>query len=173
MKVNPQYRPAALDDGPALSDLAFVSKASHGYTDAFMEACREELTWSASDIGREDAIFLVAEHSDEMMGFAVVIRTGGDEAELEALFVSPSRMGLGIGRELLKRVAEIARAEGIQSLSIQSDPDAVPFYEKLGARLVGHSPSGSIPGRILPDLILNVDHLGRSEPEHDKPKTTE
>ncbi|MCC0041531.1 MAG: hypothetical protein H6880_05120 [Rhodobiaceae bacterium] len=32
------------------------------------------------------------------------------------------------------------------------DPFAVAFYEAMGMRITGESPSGSIPGRMLPRM---------------------
>ena len=39
---------------------------------------------------------------------------------------------------------------------IDSDPEARPFYEAMGAVLVGDSPSASIPGRRLPRLEKRI-----------------
>jgi hypothetical protein len=41
-------------------------------------------------------------------------------------------------------------------LQIEADPDAVRFYQRMGARLAGSAASGSIPGRTLPRLILDL-----------------
>ena len=37
-------------------------------------------------------------------------------------------------------------------LRIEADPEAVPFYQRMGAKITGSAPSGSIPGRRLPLL---------------------
>jgi hypothetical protein len=37
-------------------------------------------------------------------------------------------------------------------MEIHSDPEAQGFYERMGARLIGKTPSGSIAGRLLPLL---------------------
>ena len=39
---------------------------------------------------------------------------------------------------------------------IAADPNAVGFYERAGARVVGEIPSDSIAGRVLPLLVLAV-----------------
>jgi SAM-dependent methyltransferase len=41
-------------------------------------------------------------------------------------------------------------------LTIDADPHAEAFYVAMGAARVGESPSGSIPGRMLPRLELSV-----------------
>jgi hypothetical protein len=37
-----------------------------------------------------------------------------------------------------------------------ADPDAAPFYRKMGAYDVGQAPSGSVPGRMLPKFAMNL-----------------
>lgn len=152
------YRAAKAEDAPVLSRLAFESKATHGYSEAFMEACREELSWRAEDFKRDDLHFLVAELESKILGFAAILVDADGSAELEALFVAPEATGSGVGRGLLVRIAAWARDNGLRSLTIQSDPDAVAFYARFGARNVGSSPSGSIPGRMLPELALDLNH---------------
>jgi hypothetical protein len=39
---------------------------------------------------------------------------------------------------------------------IEADPDAAPFYRKMGAKHCGFAPSGSIPGRVLPKLVKEL-----------------
>jgi hypothetical protein len=39
---------------------------------------------------------------------------------------------------------------------IEADPDAAPFYRRLGARDAGLAPSGSIAGRMLPKLVVEL-----------------
>ncbi len=47
-----------------------------------------------------------------------------------------------------------ARALGLSAIDIDADPGAVGFYERMGGRRVGEAPSGSIPGRMLPALVI-------------------
>jgi len=51
----------------------------------------------------------------------------------------------------------LARTEGFLALAIHSDPNAESFYLSHGATRTGDTPSGSIPGRILPLLRLAID----------------
>jgi hypothetical protein len=45
---------------------------------------------------------------------------------------------------------------GAARMTIEADPDAAPFYRHLGARDIGLAPSGSIAGRVLPKLALDL-----------------
>jgi hypothetical protein len=42
---------------------------------------------------------------------------------------------------------------GADRMVIEADPDAAPFYRRIGAKDCGLVPSGSIPGRMLPKLL--------------------
>lgn len=69
--------------------------------------------------------------------------------------------GLGLrrglhGRLLLQWAVETARQYGAGRIEIDADPDAAGFYERMGARQTGTVPSASIPGRMLPRLILTL-----------------
>ena len=46
---------------------------------------------------------------------------------------------------------------GIQTITIQGDPNAEAFYESIGACSAGYRESASIPGRFLPVFKLEID----------------
>lgn len=73
-----------------------------------------------------------------------------------ALFVDPPAIGGGIGGPLLRHALEQAHELGMLSLVIYADPYAEPFYIRAGARRIGAVPSGSIEGRVLPQLEIAV-----------------
>ncbi|NJM35708.1 MAG: GNAT family N-acetyltransferase [Rhodomicrobium sp.] len=75
---------------------------------------------------------------------------------LEKLFVAPERMGQGIGRSLFLWSLESAKNLGAKELIVEADPDAAPFYKRMGCERAGSAPSGSIPGRRLPRLVHNL-----------------
>jgi GNAT superfamily N-acetyltransferase len=122
------------------------SKAHWGYDDAFMAACRDELTMRADFVDRID----VAEDDDG----AVVGMIRLEHEELEDVFVEPSAIGTGVGRALFDHACTRARAESMSILRVTADPNALGFYESMGFVRTGDEPSGSIPGRTLPRLEL-------------------
>lgn len=146
-------RRAKADDAEALTDLAIRSKASWGYDDSFMEACRVELTITPEAICACEV--WVAEVEGLISGM-IVLRLGrtGDASELDDFFVSPDFQGQGLGAMLMKRLREICGAEGIRRVGLDADPFAEAFYERFGFRTVGYSPSKSIPDRMLPRMEL-------------------
>lgn len=143
-------RDARPQESAALSDLSMRSKAHWGYPVDFMEACREELTVTAEDLGDADRYYRVAEVDGQLAGFYGIARLPGGDFELEALFVEPAHIGTGIGRQILADACELAASRGGGSMIIQGDPNAEAFYLAAGGVRMGSRPSESIPGRELP-----------------------
>ena len=103
--------------------------------------------------------------------------------ELEALFVDPTYVGMGVGAQLFQHAIQKAIPRMINEdttknevdehqevtttltspvpvivLNIQSDPYAERFYLKQGCINVGQRESESIPGRFLPLLQYKLAH---------------
>ena len=135
----------------ALSELAMRSKAYWGYDAEFLEACRDELTFTATDVPR----IVVAESAGTLVGMYTVDGRP-PHGVLGNLWVDPSAIGSGIGRHLWTHAISSARTRGFAHLMIDADPNAEGFYLRMGAERIGESPSGSIPGRVLPLLQVNV-----------------
>jgi len=137
-------RGARPGEAAALTALAVRSKAHWGYDDAFMQMSQASLTVSDADIalGR----VLVAERQGLLFGMAKVEPDG----ELGMMFVDPLCLNRGVGRALFDAAAALARRLGARRMVIVADPNAAPFYERMGARFVSHAPSDAIPGRTLP-----------------------
>ena len=150
-------REARPDELLSLSDLCLRSKAVWGYNDAFLDACRRELTLQADELDTTKVV--VAEDSNAVAGM-VQIKVVRRQADLLKLFVEPHMLRQGIGRQLFAWAVEQARSMGARRLLIESDPDAAPFYRRMGARDVGVVASGSIPGRLLPRLAYELADLG-------------
>jgi GNAT superfamily N-acetyltransferase len=135
-----------------LSALVFASKASNGYDSAFMEACRAELTITAEHIARGH--YRVArERDDHPIGVAAWRWLGRGIADVNVFFVAPGAQRRGVGGSLWRVIETEVRHSGAERITIEADPAAVPFYESMGAIVVGDAPSGSIPGRRLPLMV--------------------
>jgi GNAT superfamily N-acetyltransferase len=91
---------------------------------------------------RPYAEVLIAEDEGGACGFALFFHNfstflGRPGIYLEDLFVLPERRGHGIGRALLRRLAEIAVERNCGRLEwavLDWNTDAIGFYERLGAR---------------------------------------
>lgn len=154
----PTVRPPHRDELGALSELCFRSKAVWGYDSAFMEACRAELRVAPAAL--ETSLMAVAVDGARILGLAQVTIDGA-EADLAKLFVEPSELRRGLGRLLLDWACAAARACGAERMTIESDPGAAPFYRRMGATHIGEVPSGSIPGRMLPKLAIDLQAAAR------------
>ncbi|MFI9624748.1 GNAT family N-acetyltransferase [Streptomyces sp. NPDC052042] len=140
-------RPARADEAGLLSGLALESKGHWDYDEAFLAACREELTLRPDDIERLRTT--VAEEGGRVLGFTT-LEGAPPEGALGMMFVAPGAIGRGLGRRLFEHAMAQARRLGFARLTIDADPNAEPFYAAMGAVRIGSTPSGSIPGRELP-----------------------
>ena len=154
--MNIEIRAAVSQDAESLASLASRSKAHWGYSQEFMDACREELLVQPSDIENPDFSYVVGEVDDAIVGFYALERLTALEVELRALFVEPTLIGSGIGRALMENAKSRARQLGAESIVIQGDPNAADFYRATGATRKGSRESGSIPGRFLPVFELQL-----------------
>jgi GNAT superfamily N-acetyltransferase len=137
-------RVARAGEAEALTALCVRSKAYWGYDDAFMRLSRASLT--VSDVDIASGRVLVAERQGLVFGVARVEPDG----ELGLMFVDPRAMNRGVGRALFDAAVMLARRLGARRMAILADPNAAPFYERMGARFVSQAPSDAIPGRTLP-----------------------
>jgi len=152
-------RLAKENDLEQISQLALASKAYWGYSKEFMEACIDELTYSKEMTEKSEYIFYVKESNNTIAGFYLLRQLDNNEVELEALFLDPKFMRKGFGKELLNHAKTQAIGLGLKSMFIQSDPYAQEFYEHSGAKLISKKESGSIPGRYLPLMKLELTSL--------------
>jgi GNAT superfamily N-acetyltransferase len=66
----------------------------------------------------------------------------------------------GHGRRLWEHAARVARARGASALELDAEPNAIGFYERMGAVLIGTSPSPVDPGRQLPRMRIELSVTG-------------
>jgi GNAT superfamily N-acetyltransferase len=152
-----QVRRARPGEADTLTALMRLSKAHWGYDAEFMKLCEPVLTMVPSTI--QEGRVWVAEADGVLVGVASVVDADAMSAcdfELDRMFVNPASMGHGVGRLLFDETVEWVRSAGGRTMEILADPDAVPFYERMGAKRIGDAPSDAIPGRSLPLLVLEV-----------------
>lgn len=151
-----KIRSATEADLPRLTELAWASKAHWGYPASWLEVWRDELEFTPACLQAWDvrcAVIAGRVQAVCAIGFEVV--DGAQVAEVEALWVSPSAMGQGLGRCLIEHALTGLSERGCRELVIVSDPNAQGFYRKLGARPAGCVPSRP-QGRRLPRMVLPI-----------------
>ncbi len=142
------------DYASKVTEIALKGKAHWGYDDAFMEKCREELTYREKTF--ETKAVFGAFREGRLVGFFALKEKNPRTGNLDDLFILPEHIGAGIGRALMDRCLEESRKRGWTRLIVDSDPFAEGFYRKMGFRRIGEAPSGSIPGRFLPLMELSL-----------------
>lgn len=145
-------RRAVADEAEVLTTIALEAKRYWGYPEHWIQHWEADLTVSA-DFIREHQVY-VAEVDGEIRGFYALC-VNGAIAELEHLWVTPECIGSGIGKELFLDAMERAAGLAVRGVEISSDPNAVGFYERMGARQIGEVDS-PIDGqtRKLPRLEI-------------------
>ena len=117
----------------------------HIYTAAFPPEERKPAAQLRTMLYRPDYRFLLAQHREEVLGFAILFRSETTPvALLEYLAVHPAARGRGIGRWLFEQVvAATGTAQRPLLIEAESDREATPgqadrlrrkqFYRSLGA----------------------------------------
>ena len=148
-----ELRRANQADREYLNGVAWRAKAHWQYPAEWLESWRDQLTLTEDYLNRHHVF--VAQYDKAILGFTAVIPLEDGIWEIDHLWIDPPFMGRGAGRLLYQKALETVRGEGAPRLMILSDPNARPFYERMGAVLREEVPS-SIPGRSLPlmEVIL-------------------
>lgn len=145
-------RPAELDEAERLREIAHAAKGHWGYDPVRVR------DWAATLDFRPDAVpgreLFVAELGGEAVGVASILPEGSTFV-LEDLWIDPPAMGRGLGSSLVRHTADRARELGATRLVWEAEPNAVGFYERLGAQRIGESEPGAW-GRRLPLMALDL-----------------
>lgn len=148
----PRIRRARAGEADALTALARRAKAHWGYPPALLERFAADLVLGESAIAGDEVWVLDGDAGP--IGFHRVVI--GEPAVLEDLWVEPAAIGAGHGRRLWRHAAAVARMAGATAIELDADPNAVGFYERMGARRVGDTPSAVVPGRMLPRMRADL-----------------
>ena len=109
-----------------------------------MEQWRGELAITPQFIAANETF--LADSDGEIVGFHALVQET-KSWRLEHLWVLPQRMGQGFGRRLFAHAAAYAAERGALFLTIEADPNAEPFYQRMGATRVGTRET-EIDGRV-------------------------
>ncbi|MFL6212327.1 MAG: GNAT family N-acetyltransferase [Blastocatellia bacterium] len=119
-----------------LSEIAFAAKRHWDYPEAWIHQWRDALTITPEFIAANEVY--AASVDGQVVGFYALV--GSDvKVTLDHLWVLPSQIGGGIGRKLFNHAVEMARQQGATEIEIEADPNAVAFYERMGATRVGEN----------------------------------
>ncbi len=82
-----------------------------------------------------------------------------DAVLLDNFFLLPAHIGSGVGRRMWEEALRMAESAGAERLTLESDPNAAGFYERMGARLTG-SVTAPATGRELPVYEIWLKKMG-------------
>ena len=87
-----------------------------------------------------------------------LVDLGQRQAQIGRMAVLSPFRGSGVGKQILKKLIDLAKSQGAQSIILHSQEAAIPFYEKQGFRVEGLTyDEVGIPHRnmilLLPNLI--------------------
>lgn len=121
--------------------------------------------WKQRLAGR--LVILVAEGEAGVVGFAaggaIVHRVDGFDGELGAIYLLTSHQGQGLGKALVKGIAERLRLEGFANMVVWvlKENPACGFYERMGGVRVAEQMI-EIGGAALPEVAFgwkNIESL--------------
>ena len=143
-------RPASVDEAPELTRIARDAKRHWGYPEHWIRHWESDLTISA-DFIRDNHVY-VAEEDGQIHGF-YALSVVDDKAELEHMWVTPDRIGTGVGKDLFLDAMERAAQLNVNAVEILADPNAAGFYKYMGATQIGET-DASLDGqsRTLPRM---------------------
>lgn len=149
--MNLRIRRARADEAALLTRLARTAKGSWNYPAEWLSDWQDQLTITSEYLSQQQV--LVADTAEGVSGMAA-LEVGEEGARLEHVWVHPGHQGAGVGRALVAEALQIAAGMGRQRVSVVSDPNAEPFYRRLGAKGTGSvpAPMPGAPGRVLPVL---------------------
>ncbi len=112
----------------------------------------KQLTWLIEHETKENFLarsksfdaLLVYQENGRIVGV-----TGLNKGELRSLYVLPEFQQKGIGTKLLKAVEQKASQKGYTELSLEANPSAKPFYERLGYRKTKESKIKDIGIKVI------------------------
>lgn len=158
-----KLRPPGVEEQDALTALCIRSKAFWGYDDLFMARSVPVLTVT-DDMIDSGLVLVLANNENQPVGVAALEATDKpDWLELSLFFIDPACIGQGGGRLLFSGITRLAVQRGAAMLKILADPNAVPFYERMGCEDKGDVPSEMIPGRSLPLCLFDLAQVGGAE----------
>lgn len=142
---------AELADFMILKEIAVAAKAHWGYPNHLIAKWAQTPIITTESIAA-DIVFKACTESSVMGWYRLLLYSA--PAILEDLWVLPAFMGKGIGRRLFEHAVDQAGRNGAQNIELDADPNAVPFYERMGCRVIGETPSEW--GRVIPRMRYNL-----------------
>lgn len=145
---------ATIHDSGILTEITMKSKAYWGYSEEQIIEWKNFLTISIDYIEKNSVYKLIIDNS--IIGYYSYFKTEKDSIKLDNLFILPKYIGLSYGKKLMQDfINKIQTEKNIKKITLDSEPNAEIFYQKIGFVKVGEFET-SIKNRFMPimEMIL-------------------
>jgi GNAT superfamily N-acetyltransferase len=143
--------PATPDEAETLQRICLEAKAYWGYPEEFMRRWRALVRITPTYLQRSLAYKAVDE--GVTIGWYALVQ-GHQKCLLDHLWVTPARIGTGVGRALFDHALVQSRLTGAKTMELEAEPRAVGFYVRMGARQVGVVLTGM--DREIPVMVVDL-----------------
>jgi putative acetyltransferase len=155
-----EYRTAGADQVSVIRALFAEYGQSLGIDLSFQDF-QKELETLPGKYSPPDGTVILAYHQGAPCGCIALRRIDESTCEMKRLYVRPDKRGLGVGRDLVRRILEEARARGYAAMRLDTLPvmkSAVSLYRRFGFHEIAPYIFNPIPGALYMerDLALPV-----------------
>jgi GNAT superfamily N-acetyltransferase len=124
-------RRARGDEVPLLREIQLASKAYWGYSEETMSRFAEVISMSSEYFGTHE-VWVIAAHRSVRGWYSLLLRD--DVCELHNMWVLPTDIGRGLGRQLYEHARARAEASGASRFEWEAEPNAAGFYAHMGGK---------------------------------------
>jgi ribosomal protein S18 acetylase RimI-like enzyme len=161
-----EYRSAAVDDMPLVRTLFEEYGRSLGIDLSFQDFDRE-LASLPGKYAPPDGTVILARHDGSPCGCVALRKIDAGTCEMKRLYVRPVTRGLGVGRELVRRILEDARGRGYAVMrldTLATMKSAVALYRGFGFREIAPYIFNPLPGALFMERSLDLPITPLSSP---------
>lgn len=149
-----EIRRARPDESEILTALAHAAKRHWNYPPEWIDSWKSDLTLTPEFIAAHEVFVATV---DEVIAGCCALVVSEHLAELEHMWIYPAQMGKGVGRALFEHTTQRAGELGFNELELSADPNAEPFYERMGAKRIGDIPADMFgQSRVLPRMRVDL-----------------
>lgn len=135
-----------------LTAIAFSAKRYWGYPERWIQLWSHLLT-IFPDMIRDFETYVACVDGEPVAFYMLSFQ--GERANLEHFWVQPDSIGKGVGAQLFCHALVRCKEMGARCLEIESDPNALGFYERMGARKTGERHS-EVDGQLRALPVMEI-----------------
>ncbi len=137
---------------------AVWSKAKAHYEQTVLQAwspgsSAERISAAEAELSDIDVIFRVADVGSDIIGFGIVLPL---QNEFRALYVQPTTVH-GVGKAICEVLLQETRKTLCSHLDLQASLNAVDFYQRMGAKILGPVDHQLQGGVVMPAMKMRFD----------------